>query len=167
MVDMAASMRGAFGARSPTEAQGKVKESSPMKVSKFLTLHGMLVLTTPPDFTLAEAARRFGQSVGGRRFSLAVVTSHDDRLLGVISLGDITHALGTHEEQAAKMLVRDVMTTDVITCSPDDDLEDVLKRIADKGIRHVPVVEGGKLAGLVRPRCPPRSARRSLPAGLA
>ena len=47
------------------------------------------------------------------------------------------------------MLVRDVMTTDVITCTPDDDLEDVLKRIADKGIRHVPVVQRARLAGLL------------------
>ena len=41
-----------------------------MKVSKLLKLHGMLVLTVHPDFTLAEAARRFATSVGGRRFSL-------------------------------------------------------------------------------------------------
>ena len=120
-----------------------------MKVSKFLSLHGMVMLTAPPDFTLPEAARRFTQTVGGRRFSLAVVTDHDDQLLGVISLGDITYALGTHEEEAVNVLVRDVMTTDVVTCSPHDDLEDVLKKIADKGIRHVPVVDRDKLAGLV------------------
>jgi CBS domain-containing protein len=51
-----------------------------------LKLHGMLVLTVHPDFTLAEAARRFASSVGGRRFSLAVVTNHDDQVVGVISL---------------------------------------------------------------------------------
>ncbi len=123
-----------------------------MKVSKLLKLHGMLVLTVHPDFTLAEAARRFATSVGGRRFSLAVVTNHDDQVLGVISLGDISHVLGEHEGDAAKMLVRDVMTTDVTSCSLDDDLEDVLRTMADKGIRHTPVVEGGKLAGLVARR---------------
>ena len=123
-----------------------------MKVSKLLKMHGMLVLTVHPDFTLAEAARRFAQSVGGRRFSLAVVTNHDDQVQGVISLGDISHSLGQHEEKAAKMLVKDVMTTDVTACSLDDDLEDVLRRMADKGIRQAPVVEGGKLAGLVARR---------------
>jgi CBS domain-containing protein len=123
-----------------------------MKVSKLLKLHGMLVLTVHPDFTLAEAARRFATSVGGRRFSVAVVTNHDDQVVGVISLGDISHALGEHEGNAAKMLVRDVMTTDVTSCSLDDDLEDVLRTMADKGIRHTPVVEGGKLGGLVARR---------------
>lgn len=123
-----------------------------MKVSKLLKLHGMLVLTVHPDFTLAEAARRFTQSVGGRRFSLAVVTDHDDQVVGVISLGDISHALGKHEGEAAKMLVKDVMTTEVFSCSLDENLEDVLQAMAGKGIRHAPVIEGGKLAGLVARR---------------
>ncbi len=123
-----------------------------MKVSKLLKLHGMLVLTVHPDFTLAEAARRFAQSVGGRRFSLAVVTDHDDKVLGVISLGDISHALGEYEGDAAKLLVKNVMTTGVCSCGLDDDLEEVLKAMAEKGIRHAPVIEGGKLAGLVARR---------------
>lgn len=123
-----------------------------MKVSKFLKLHGMLVLTVHPDFTLAEAARRFARSVGGRRFSLAVVTTGEEQVTGVVSLGDITHALGEHEEKAAKMLVRDIMTADIASCSPDDDLENVLQRMAGSGIRHMPVLENGKLAGLVARR---------------
>lgn len=123
-----------------------------MKVSKLLKLHGMLVLTVHPDFTLAEAARRFTQSVGGRRFSLAVVTNHDDQVVGVISLGDISHALGQHEGEAAKILVKDMMSTNVMSCTLDDNLEDVLRMMADKGIRHAPVVESGKLAGLVARR---------------
>jgi hypothetical protein len=48
-----------------------------MKVSKLLKLQRM---TVPPDFTLVEAARRFAQPVGGRRFSLAVVTHYDDQV---------------------------------------------------------------------------------------
>jgi CBS domain-containing protein len=123
-----------------------------MKVSKLLKLHGMLVLTVHPDFTLAEAARRFTHSVGGRRFSLAVVTNHDDQVLGVFSLGVISNALANYEEKAAKMLVKDIMTTEVTACSLEDDLEDVLRIMAGKGIRHMPVIEGGKLAGLVARR---------------
>lgn len=123
-----------------------------MKVSKLLTLHGMLVLTISPDFTLAEAARRFAQSVGGRRFSMAVVTNADDQVEGVLSLGDIAHALGAHEENAAQLMVRSVMTTNALTCSLDDDIESVLKTMAERGIRHMPVVQGNRLAGLVARR---------------
>ena len=57
-----------------------------MKVSKFMKLHGMLVLTLHPDFNLAEASRRLAKSLGGRRFSVAVVTDVEDKMIGVISL---------------------------------------------------------------------------------
>ncbi|MBL8659345.1 MAG: CBS domain-containing protein [Rhodospirillales bacterium] len=123
-----------------------------MKVSKLLKLHGMLVLTLHPEMTLAQAARRFAQTVGGRKFSLAVVCDGEEHVLGVISLGDLSHALGQHEDKAAGMLVRDAMSRDVISCSPDDDLESVLQTMADRGIRHTPVVEGGKLSGLIARR---------------
>jgi CBS domain-containing protein len=112
----------------------------------------MLVFTVHPDFTLAEAARRFAQPTGGRKFSLAVVSDADDKVLGVVSLGDISYALATHEEKAASMLVRDVMTKDVLTCSIDEDIEDVLRIMAEKGIRHMPVVENGRLAGVLARR---------------
>ncbi len=123
-----------------------------MKVSKLLKLHGMLVLTLHPDMTLAQAARRFAQTVGGRKFSMAVVCDGEEHVLGVISLGDLSYALGQHEDKAAGMLVRDVMSSDVISCSPDDDVEGVLQTMADRGIRHTPVVEGGKLSGLIARR---------------
>ncbi len=123
-----------------------------MKVSKLLKLHGMLVLTLHPDMTLAQAARRFAQTVGGRKFSMAVVCDGEEHVLGVISLGDLSYALGQHEDKAAGMLVRDVMSSDVISCSPDDDVENVLQTMADRGIRHTPVVEGGKLSGLIARR---------------
>jgi CBS domain-containing protein len=112
----------------------------------------MLVFTVHPDFTLVQAARRFAQPTGGRKFSLAVVSDADDKVQGVISLGDISYALATHEEKAASMLVRDVMTKDVLTCSIDDDIEDVLRIMAENGIRHMPVVENGRLAGVLARR---------------
>ena len=123
-----------------------------MKVSKLIRLHGMLVFTVYPEDTLAETARRFAHPTAGRKFSLAVVSDAEDTVVGVVSLGDISYALGKHEERAAKMLVRDVMTTNVLTCSIDDDIEDVLKTMAESGIRHMPVVEKGRLAGLLSRR---------------
>jgi len=70
----------------PAQGRHEVVREDRHEVSKLLKLHGMLVLTVHPDFTLAEASRRFVKSVGGRRFSLAVVTNHDDHVVGVISL---------------------------------------------------------------------------------
>ncbi len=123
-----------------------------MKVSRLVRLHGMLVFTLHPDFTLAETARRFAQPTGGRKFSVAVVSDADDKVLGVVSLGDISYALAVHEDKAASMRVQDIMTKDVLTCSLDDDIEDVLKTMAANSIRHMPVVENGRLAGLLSRR---------------
>jgi predicted transcriptional regulator len=44
------------------------------------------------------------------------------------------------------------MTKDVLTCSIDEDIEDVLRIMAEKGIRHMPVVENGRLAGVLARR---------------
>lgn len=123
-----------------------------MKVSKFIHLHGTLVMTVRPDNTLVETARRFSQPTGGRKFSLAVVCDDAEQVMGVVSLGDITNALARHGEKAASMLVRDIMTTDVSTCGPEDNVEDVLESMAKQGIRHVPVVNDDKLAGLLARR---------------
>lgn len=123
-----------------------------MKVSKFIHLHGTIVLTVRPENTLVETARRFSQPTGGRKLSLAVVCDGTEQVMGVVSLGDMNYALAKHGENAAKMLARDVMNTDVVTCGPDDNVEDVLQSMAKRGIRHMPVVENGKLAGLLARR---------------
>jgi CBS domain-containing protein len=123
-----------------------------MKVERYLGKYGGPVFTVEPETTIAEASRRFGHVTGGKRFSLAVVTDSNEGVVGVISLGDIVYALGLHEEAAAKMLVKEVMTQDVFTCSPGDVLEDVLKGMAERGVRHTPVIKDGKLEGLVARR---------------
>ncbi len=123
-----------------------------MKVERFLGKYGGPVFSVTPDTTVAEVARRFGHLTGGRRFSVAVVNDADGRVVGIVSLGDIAYALGQHEEAAAKMRVDEIMTRDVFTCGVDDVVEDVLKQLAERGIRHAPVVHDGKLAGLVARR---------------
>lgn len=123
-----------------------------MKVSKFMHLHGTIVLTVRPENTLVETARTLAQPVGGRKLSLAVVCDETDKVTGVVSLGDMNYALAEHGDKAASMLTTDVMSTDLITCGPDDNLEDVLQTMAKRGIRHMPVVENDKLSGLLSRR---------------
>lgn len=123
-----------------------------MKVERYLGKYGGPVFTVSPETTVAETARRFGHHIEGKRYSLAVVTDGTKRVVGVVSLGDITYAVGQHEERTPHMLVKDIMTTNVETCGPDDVIEDVLKTMAERGIRHTPVVQDGKLIGLVARR---------------
>ena len=123
-----------------------------MKVSKFMHLHGTIVLTVRAENTLVETARTLSQPVGGRKLSLAVVCDETDKVLGVVSLGDVNYTLAEHGDKAASMLTSDVMSTDIITCGPNDNLEDVLQTMARRGIRHMPVIENGKLVGLLARR---------------
>jgi CBS domain-containing protein len=123
-----------------------------VQVERFLGKYGGPVFTVTPETSVAECARRFGRLTGGKRYSVAVVCDPDERVVGVVSLGDVVHALGLHEEKTAKMTVGDIMTTNVYTCGLSDLLENVLKDMAERGIRHCPIVNDGKLAGLVARR---------------
>ncbi len=123
-----------------------------MQVDEYLGKQGGPVLTVKPGDTMAEAARRFSEPVGGKKYSCAVVVDDDGRVLGMLSLGDITWFVGRLEERAPKLEVRNMMTEDLVSCGRKELLEEVLGRMADRGIRHVPVVEDGKLIGLVARR---------------
>ena len=123
-----------------------------MQVEEYLGKHGGPVFTVKPGDTMAEAARGFSEPIGGKKYSCAVVVEDDGTVLGMLSLGDITWFVGRLEERAPKLEVRNMMTEDVVTCGRKELLEDVLGRMAERGIRHVPVVEDGKLVGLVARR---------------
>lgn len=123
-----------------------------MLVDDYLGKHGGTVFTVKPSDTMGEAARGFAEPVGGKRYSCAVVVDDAGKVVGMVSLGDIVWFVGRLEERAPKLEVRSIMTDEVIACRRDEMLEDVLKRMADKGIRHVPVIDDGKLVGLVARR---------------
>ena len=123
-----------------------------MKVEKFLKAFGTPVFTVRPGDRLAETARSFGTLTGRRRYSLAVVCDDQDRVVGIVSLGDLAHAMGEHKERAAAMQVQDVMTREVISCRLDDDVEEALAIMARSNIRHMPVVEESRLVGLMARR---------------
>jgi CBS domain-containing protein len=101
-----------------------------------------------PDETVLSITRLFEK----RKRGLAAVCDPGRRLLGVVSLGDIVHAIGSHQESALNMPVREIMTSDLATCGPQDSVEDALKTMTALSIRHLLVVENGALKGLVSKR---------------
>ena len=123
-----------------------------MKVENYVAKYGEKVFTVSPMNTVAEVSRRFAEKIGDKQYSIAVVCEEGDKVVGIVSLGDITWTLGRLEEKAPHIEVHHIMSKEVLTCSMDDMLEDVLRRMADQRIRHMPVVKDGKLAGLVARR---------------
>ena len=115
-----------------------------MKVEAVMAAKGREVATIQPIATLATVAQRLRlENIG------ALVVLEGDRLAGMISERDVVHAFAAHRGAAAEIKVADVMTRNVITCRPEDSLTRVLGLMTRHRVRHLPVLEGGRLAGLI------------------
>ena len=77
------------------------------------------------------------------------VVLEGDRLAGMISERDVVHAFAAHRGEAAEIKTAEVMTHNVLTCRPEDSLTRVLGLMTRHRVRHLPVLEGGKLAGVI------------------
>ncbi len=79
----------------------------------------------------------------------AVLVIDDERLVGIVSQGDCAIKVLLPGRSAATTAVRDVMTPNPVTVKPEDPLEACMGLIANRGFRHLPVVEGDKVVGVV------------------
>ncbi len=80
----------------------------------------------------------------------ALVISNDGiRVDGIVSERDIVHGLVEHGASLLDREISLVMTRDVITCTPEESVEDLMAKMSDRRIRHLPCVENGKLCGIV------------------
>ena len=116
-----------------------------MQVHTILREKGSDIHTIGPGTTIAEAAARL------REFGIgALVVSEDGATItGIISERDIVYGLAEQGAGFLGLTVSDAMTVDVVTCSPEDSGRGVLSRMTEHRMRHVPVVDGGRLVGLV------------------
>ncbi len=116
-----------------------------MTVAAILRSKGTRVATTRPDASLAEAARQLrAERIG------ALVVSIDGRQVdGIVSERDIVGAVATDGAAALDRPLREVMTAAVRTCTPDDALQDLMTVMTEHRVRHLPVIEGGVLAGII------------------
>jgi CBS domain-containing protein len=102
-------------------------------------------VTDRPDDSLAAAARKMWDQQTG---SLLVLER--DELLGIITERDVLRAVATGTPLVTP--VSDVMTKDLITVEPSTSLREAAAIMTDKWIRHLPVLESGKLVGIVSQR---------------
>jgi len=114
-----------------------------MRVSEIMT--GAAVIDASND-TLVEAARKMWKQQTG---SLLVVDGDD--LVGIITERDILKAVATGVALAESQ-ISDVMSKDVVTVAPGASLREAAKIMADKWIRHLPVLDNGKLVGVLSQR---------------
>jgi CBS domain-containing protein len=115
-----------------------------MKVEAVLAVKGREVASINPSATLATVAQRLRLERIG-----SLVVLEDGKLVGIISERDVVHAFAAHRAEASEIKVADVMTRDLVTCRPEDSLTRVLGLMTRHRVRHLPVLEGGRLAGLI------------------
>lgn len=116
-----------------------------MRVSSILSSKGSTVATTAPSAPLTEAVNELRlRGVG------ALVVSSDGRSIeGILSERDIVRRLAERGEAIMHEPVSAAMTTEVVTCQPDDDLERLARRMTETRCRHLPVIVDGQLVGIV------------------
>lgn len=116
-----------------------------MYVRDILSGKGGRVTTVKPDTTVAATSRLLSQ----HRIGAVLVTDTADSIVGIISERDIVRGLAGHGATVAELSVADLMTRDVRTCSPGDTIADIMGVMTTQRIRHLPVLEDGRLAGIV------------------
>lgn len=115
-----------------------------MNISRILATKGGSIVTVPPDKTVREAiALLLEHNIG----SLPVLDG-TGQLIGIITERDIIRALAKDETIFADPL-ENFMTRDVVTGLPQDDLESVGNTMTEQRFRHLPIMEGKKLVGIV------------------
>lgn len=120
-----------------------------MLVSSISAVTRRRLATVAADVALPETARL----LSGTPISLVVVCGADGAMVGVITKTDVVRALGRLAEAAATVSSAQVMTREVVSCRPDERLEDVLHLMAERRLVHVPVLGGdARPAGVMEAR---------------
>jgi len=116
-----------------------------MTVKTILSLKGGDVATIAPSASLATAAKVLAE----RRIGALVVMDAADRVAGMLSERDIVRALAERGAGALDEGLDRAMTRSVVTCTEATTVSEVMKRMTAGRFRHVPVVELGRLVGIV------------------
>lgn len=116
-----------------------------MNVSDILKAKGARVITVRPN----EAVSTFVKRIVLEKVGAMVVSADGVRPIGLITERDIVHGLSRHGAGLLAMEVGEVMTERVLACAPNDSIKDVMIKMTKGRTRHLPVMEDGKLAGMI------------------
>lgn len=113
-------------------------------VQTILNRKGSHVLAVHPGISVYAAACLMNEKrIGG------LVVLEDDAIVGVFTERDILKRVVGAGMDPAYTTVREVMTTPVVSCTPDMPIDDLVQIITSRRLRHIPVVSDGQLCGIV------------------
>ena len=115
-----------------------------MQISSLLAVKK--VQTIDPDATIEVLC----QALSVLKIGALVVSNNGKKIMGIVSERDIVQALAIHIHDIDKIYVRDIMTVNVMTCTKDSTIAELMALMTDKRIRHVPVVDvEGELLSII------------------
>jgi CBS domain-containing protein len=116
-----------------------------MRISDVLGRKGSLVATVRPTTTINDALDKLAE----HNIGALVVTNADGAIVGIVSERDIVRALPERGAEILAAEVSEIMTATVVTADPHTDVVDAMRSMTDKRVRHLPVLEGEELVGIV------------------
>lgn len=116
-----------------------------MTVQRILDRKGTSVETATADLTISDAAK----TLRAKRIGALVISRDGVTIDGILSERDIVHAIAEQGIDVMSKTVGEVMTRTVITCVRTDKVGDVMTRMTERRFRHLPVVDNGRLCGMV------------------
>lgn len=115
-----------------------------MKVREILRQKGYSVVSVPPTATVLEALRLMAEkNIGG------VLVLDGENLVGIFTERDYARKIVLKGKTSADSRISEVMVTNLVTVTPDHDTADCMKLMTNNAIRHLPVMENGRLVGLI------------------
>ncbi len=120
-----------------------------MLLQDILAVKGNAVYTIGPDATLTEGVQRLVEHNVGSLLVSERDSAGEERLLGIITERDILHACARGPCPMGGVTVREVMSPNLVTASPEDGVEEAMGLMTTKRVRHLPVLASGRLVGLV------------------
>lgn len=117
-----------------------------MKIQDILRYKGNKVQVIDEKQPVSEALRVLVTMKIG---ALVVINRRTSQVTGIISERDIIRGCHRHEGKVSQVPVSELMTREVITCSPEDDIHQIMATMTESRIRHLPVLDDGYLKGIV------------------
>jgi CBS domain-containing protein len=103
------------------------------------------IISVKPSDTVKTAV----EVLARHRIGAVIVTRDGAVVDGILSERDIVRALGASGVGCLDKQVQDLMTAEVIGCRPDDTVNAVMEKMTDGRFRHMPVIEGGRMIGVI------------------
>ncbi|MEM8772346.1 MAG: CBS domain-containing protein [Pseudomonadota bacterium] len=116
-----------------------------MKVEQILQAKGTEVFAVRDSATISDAVSVLNE----KNIGAVVVRDDKENIVGILSERDVVRRLGKEGSEALSMSVRECMTPDPFTCSPQANVDDLMAQMTEKRIRHLPVTHSGDIVGVV------------------